>query len=152
MANNALTSIAKSKAAANRLAKTLTTAELKKAIANLQSALNTAKKREADKAAKKQAANLKKLKAMMAEMGLSAADLRKVAGQRTARKTATKKTATKKAAAKSKRSPRKGKKVAAKYQLKMGKETHKWTGRGRMPLVFKAFLDKNGSLDKCLIK
>lgn len=147
MANNALTSIAKSKAAANRLAKTLTTAELKKAIANLQSALNTAKKRESEKAAKKQAANLKKLKAMMAEMGLSAADLRKVAGQRTARKTATKK-----AAAKSKRSPRKGKKVAAKYQLKMGKETHKWTGRGRMPLVFKAFLDKNGSLDKCLIK
>jgi DNA-binding protein H-NS len=147
MANNALMSIAKSKATANRLAKTLTTAELKKAITNLQSALNSAKKREADKATKKQAANLKKLKAMMAEMGLSAADLRKVAGQRTARKTATKK-----AAAKSKRGPKKGKKVAAKYQLKMGKETHKWTGRGRMPLVFKAFLDKNGSLDKCLIK
>lgn len=147
MATNALTSIAKSKATANRLAKTLTTAELKKAITNLQSALNTAKKREADKAAKKQAANLKKLKAMMAEMGLSAADIRKVAGQRTARKTATKK-----AAAKSKRGPQKGKKVAAKYQLKIGKETHKWTGRGRMPLVFKAFLDKNGSLDKCLIK
>lgn len=147
MATNTLTTIAKSKATANRLAKTLTTAELKKAIANLQSALNTAKKREADKAGKKQAANLKKLKAMIAEMGLSAADLRKVAGQRTARKTTTKK-----AAAKSKRGPRKGKKVAAKYQLKVGKETHKWTGRGRMPLVFKAFLDKNGSLDKCLIK
>ena len=147
MANSTLTTIAKSKAAANRLAKTLTTAELKKAIANLQGALDSAKKRESEKAAKKQAANLKKLKAMMAEMGLSAADLRKVAGQRTARKTATKK-----AAAKSKRGPRKGKRVAAKYQLKMGKETHKWTGRGRMPLVFKAFLDKNGSLDKCLIK
>ena len=147
MANNALSSIATSKATANRLAKTLTTAELKKAITNLQGALNSTKKREANKAAKKQAANLKKLKAMMAEMGLSAADLRKVTGQRTARKTATKK-----AAAKSKRGPRKGNKVAAKYQLKMGKETHKWTGRGRMPLVFKAFLDKNGSLDKCLIK
>ena len=93
MTNNALTSIAKSKAAANRLAKTLTTAELKKAIANLQGALNSAKKREADKAAKKQAANLKKLKAMMAEMGLSAADLRKVAGKRSARKTAAKKIA-----------------------------------------------------------
>jgi len=34
----------------------------------------------------------------------------------------------------------------------VGKELHKWTGRGRMPLVFKEFLDKNGSLDKCLIK
>lgn len=147
MANNTLTTIAKSKAAANRLAKALTTAELKKAITNLQSALNSAKKREADKATKKQAANLKKLKAMMAEMGLSAADLRKVAGKRPARKTAAKK-----APGKAKRGPRKGKKVAPKYQIKVGKETHKWTGRGRMPLVFKAFLDKNGSLDKCLIK
>ena len=147
MASNTLTSIAKSKAAANRLAKTLTTAELKKAIANLQSALNSAKKREADKAAKKQAANLKKLKAMMAEMGLSAADLRKVAGKRPARKTAAKK-----APGKAKRGPRKGKKVAPKYQIKVGKETHKWTGRGRMPLVFKEFVAKSGSLDKCLIK
>ena len=147
MANNALMSIAKSKATANRLAKTLTTAELKKAIANLQSSLNSAKKREADKAAKKQAANLKKLKAMMSEMGLSAADLRKVAGKRPARKTAAKK-----APAKAKRGPRKGKKVAPKYQIKVGKETHKWTGRGRMPLVFKEYVTKGGSLDKCLIK
>ena len=147
MANNALISIAKSKVAANRLAKTLTTAELKKAIANLQSALNSAKKREADKAAKKQAANLKKLKAMMAEMGLSAADLRKAAGKRPARKTAAKK-----APAKAKRGPRKGKKVAPKYQIKVGKQLHKWTGRGRMPLVFKEFVEKGGSLDKCLIK
>tara|TARA_B100001063_G_C16684936_1_gene513814 strand:+ start:616 stop:1059 length:444 start_codon:yes stop_codon:yes gene_type:complete len=147
MANNALMSIAKSKATANRLAKTLTTAELKKAIANLQSSLNSAKKREADKAAKKQAANLKKLKAMMSEMGLSAADLRKVASKRPARKTAAKK-----APAKAKRGPRKGKKVAPKYHIKVGKETHKWTGRGRMPLVFKEFVAKGGSLDKCLIK
>lgn len=147
MANNTLTSIAKSKATANRLAKTLTTAELKKAIANLQGALDSAKKRETSKAAKKQAANLKKLKAMMAEMGLSAADLRKVAGKPPARKTAAKK-----APAKAKRGPRKGKKVAPKYQIKVGKQLHKWTGRGRMPLVFKEFVEKGGSLDKCLIK
>lgn len=147
MTNNALTSIAKSKSTANRLAKTLTTAELKKAIANLQGALDSAKKRESDKAAKKQAANLKKLKAMMAEMGLSAADLRKVAGKRPARKTAAKK-----GPAKAKRGPRKGKKVAPKYQIKVDKKLHKWTGRGRMPLVFKEFVEKGGSLDKCLIK
>ena len=147
MATNALTSIAKSKAAANRLAKTLTTAELKKAIANLQGALDSAKKRESEKAAKKQAANLKKLKAMMAEMGLSAADLRKVAGKRPARKTAAKK-----APAKAKGGPRKRKKVAPKYEIKVGKQLHKWTGRGRMPLVFKDFVEKGGSLDKCLIK
>ena len=83
----------------------------------------------------------------MAKMGLSAADVRKLTAPQPKRKTASKKTA-----AKRKTGPRKGKKVAPKYQLKVGKETHKWTGRGRMPLVFKEFLEKNGSLDKCLIK
>ena len=78
---------------------------------------------------------------------LSAADVRKLAAPQPKRKAASKKTA-----AKRKTGPRKGKKVAPKYQLKVGKETHKWTGRGRMPLVFREFLEKNGSLDKCLIK
>ena len=139
--------IAKSKSTANRLAKSLSAAELKKAIDHLQSSLTAIQKRESAKAAKKQAADLKKLKAMMAKMGLSAADVRKLTASQPKRKAASKKTA-----AKRKTGPRKGKKVAPKYQIKVGKETHKWTGRGRMPLVFKEFLDKNGSLDKCLIK
>lgn len=136
MSTNTLLSIAKSKATANRLAKALSLGELKKAIDHLQAALTEIKKREATIAAKKQAADLAKLKAMMAQMGLSAADLGKLTATGPKRKTG----------------PRKGKKVAPKYQLKAGKELHKWTGRGRMPLVFKEFLDKNGSLDKCLIK
>ena len=147
MSTKTLISIAKSKATANRLAKALSTSELENAIKNLQGALTKAKKQAADKAAKKQAADLKKLKAMMAKMGISAADVQKLAGVKTKRKAVGKK-----AAAKRKTGPRKGKKVAAKYQLKVGKETHKWTGRGRMPLVFKEFAEKNGSLDKCLIK
>ena len=147
MTANTLLGIAKSKSTANRLAKSLSAAELKKAIDHLQSALTAIQKRESAKAAKKQAADLKKLKAMMAKMGLSAADVRKLAAPQPKRKAASKKTA-----AKRKTGPRKGKKVAPKYQLKVGKETHKWTGRGRMPLVFKEFLEKNGSLDKCLIK
>ena len=147
MTANTLLGIAKSKSTANRLAKSLSAAELKKAIDLLQSALTAIQKRESAKAAKKQAADLKKLKAMMAKMGLSAADVRKLTAPQTKRKTTSKKTA-----AKPKTGPRKGKRVAPKYQLKVGKETHKWTGRGRMPLVFKEFLDKNGSLDKCLIK
>lgn len=147
MSSKVIAELAKSKAAANRAVRSVDAAITQKAILNLQAALNSAKKREADKAAKKQAANLKKLKAMMAEMGLSASDLRKVAGKRPARKTAAKK-----ASAKAKRGPRKGKKVAPKYQIKVGKQLHKWTGRGRMPLVFKEFVEKGGSLDKCLIK
>lgn len=147
MTTNALLSIAKSKATANRMAKALDASDLKKAIDHLQAALVAAKKREAKKAAAKQAADLKKLKAMMAKMGLSAADVKKLMATPTKRKAAAKR-----APAKRKTGPRKGKKVAPKYQLKVGKETHKWTGRGRMPLVFKAFVEKGGSLDKCLIE
>ena len=147
MSSTALLSIAKSKSTANRLAKSMSVAELKKAIDHLQSALAGIQKRESAKAAKKQDADLKKLKAMMAKMGLTAADVRKLTSTQPKRKAASKKTV-----AKRKTGPRKGKKVAPKYQLKVGKETHKWTGRGRMPLVFKEFQDKSGSLEKCLIK
>lgn len=147
MTTNILLSIAKSKTTANRMAKTLAASDLKKAIDHLQAALVAAEKREAKKAAAKQAADLKKLKAMMAKMGLSAADVKKLMATPAKRKAAGKKTPEK-----GKRGPRKGKKVAPKYQLKVGKETHKWTGRGRMPLVFKTFVEKGGTLEKCLIK
>ena len=133
MSANTLISIAKSKSTANRLAKTLSAAELKKAIDHLQAALNDMKKREATKAAKKKAADLKKLKAIMAKLGITAADVIKLTETGPKRKAASKKTT-----AKRKTGGRKGKK-APKYQLKVGKELHKWTGRGRMPLVFKAF-------------
>lgn len=147
MTTNILLSIAKSKATANRMAKSLEAGDLKKAIDHLQAALVAAKKREAKKAAAKQAADLKKLKAMMAKMGLSATDVKRLMATPPKRKAAVKK-----APAKRKIGPRKGQKVAPKYQLKVGKETHKWTGRGRMPLVFKAFVEKGGSLNQCLIK
>jgi len=144
---NTLVSIAQSRSTANRLAKSLNAAELKKAISHLEAALIAIERREVVKAAKKQAANLKKLKAMMAKMDLTAADVRSLTTTGTKRKTARGKTSGRRKA-----DPRKGKKVAPKYQLKVGKSLHKWTGRGLMPLVFKEFLDKNGSLEKCLIK
>lgn len=147
MSSNILQSIANSKATANRLAKSLDANDLAKAIGHLQAALAVAKKREAKKAAAKQAADLKKLKAMMAKMGLSAADVKKLMATPPKRKAGSKKTK-----AKRKTGVRKGQKVAPKYQLKIGKETHKWTGRGRMPLVFKEFVEAGGSLDKCSIK
>ena len=77
MSSKILLSIANSKATANRLAKSLDADDLAKAIDHLQAALVTAKKRAAKKAATKQAADLKKLKAMMVKMGLSAADVKK---------------------------------------------------------------------------
>jgi DNA-binding protein H-NS len=149
---NSLIDAAKSKAAANRLAKTLSTDELAKAITNLQSALTAAKRREKDKASKVRAA--KKLTALMADMGLSPSDIKSPANKKSATKKAAaaqKKAPLKRRKATGKRGPKKGTKVTAKYQLKAGGKLHKWTGRGRMPLVFKTYVDKGGSLDKCLI-
>lgn len=147
MSSNILLSIAKSKATANRAAKSLEINDLKKAIDHLQAALITAEKREAKRAATKQAADLKKLKSMMEKMGISAGDVKKLMATPVERKAGSKTTSTK-----LKTGPRKGKKVAPKYQLKVGRQLHKWTGRGRMPLVFRDFVEKGGSLDKCLIK
>ena len=164
-----LSNLAKSKAAANRAAKQVSVTELEQAIKNLQAALQATKKREADKAAKKRAADIKKLTAMMAEMGLSAADIggarrgrpksKVKAGAKTKTRAKIKavakaKTATaaKKKAPAKRKSVLKGKKIAAKYQIKAGGKNLTWTGRGRMPVAFREFVAKGGSLDKCLIK
>lgn len=143
-----LLSIAKSKATANRLAKALSQIELKRAIQNLQSAAVAIQKSESAQAEKARAANLKKLKTMMDKMGLSAEDVRGLSSK----KAPAKRGRPKKTTARKKAGPKKGTKVAPKYQIKVGKQTHKWTGRGRMPLVFKEYVEKGGALEKCLIK
>ena len=142
-----ISNIAKSKTAANRIVSTVDSSVIEQAIKNLQAALRANQKRQADAAAKARNASLKKIKQLMDKMGLSAADI-KTLGKSPKRR----KASSSKGFAKSKRGPKKGSKVAAKYQLKVGKQTHKWTGRGRMPVVFKEFVDKGGVLDKCLIK
>ena len=147
-ANKRLLSAAKSKVAANKMAKSLAPEDLERALENLQAAAAKIKKGEAEKEERQRAANLKKLESMMAEMGLSAADVKSLSragGKKRAGRP-------KKPAAKGKAGPKKGIKVAPKYQLKVGKQVHKWTGRGRMPLVFKDHIAKSGSLEKCLIK
>ena len=139
-----ISALAKSKASANRVAKSLETKMIKSAITNLQTALKTLEAREAAKQSRQRESNIKKLSAMMAEMGLSASDLSggtaKKAGKKSTAKTKVK---TKR---KNKAGPRKGTKVAPKYQIKVGKQTHKWTGRGRMPLVFKEYIKKGGKV------
>lgn len=142
---DAIAAVAKSKAAANRAAKNLSPAQLESAAANLKAAAIAAKAREASKADKRRAANIKKLSAMMAEMGLSASD---IGG---AGKPGRKKAPAVKTKAKSKQGARKGTKVAPKYQISAGGKNHKWTGRGRMPVVFREFVEKGGSLEQCKI-
>ena len=150
--NKTLLSAARSKVAANKIAKSMAPEALERAIRNLQAAAGKIKKGEAEKAARQRAANLKKLKSMMTEMGLSAADVRGLSGAKAKKRPGRPEKAAAKRKAAAKKGPKKGSKVAPKYQLKVGEQTHKWTGRGRMPLVFKEHVAKGGSLEKCLIK
>ena len=113
----------------------------------MQSALKATEAREAARDSKRRAANIKKLAAMMAKMGLSASDIAGKSSQKSGKKP----TKQSKAGIKSKTGPRKRNKVAPKYKIASEGTTHQWTGRGRMPLVFKHFVEQGGSLDQCLI-
>jgi DNA-binding protein H-NS len=133
----ALQSIAKSKAAANRAVKSLDIQQIERALANLSAAAEKIKERESLRAHRKKEVAVKKLKSMMNELGISAADI----------------TGTSKSKGNGKRTtgPRKGNKVAPKYQLTVDGVTHQWTGRGRTPVVFRSHVESGGSLDDCLI-
>jgi DNA-binding protein H-NS len=144
---DAIIKVAQSKASANRIAKSLGSGQLKSAISNLQSALKAAQAREAEKNKKLRAANIKKLATMMASMGLSPRDIIGKASQKPGKKSVKRS----KTSAKSKVGPKKGTKIAPKYRITSEGTTHQWTGRGRMPLVFKAFVDQGGTLEQCLI-
>ena len=139
-----LSAMAKSKAAANKMAKNVPLDQLETAIKNLQNVANVIRKREQSKAAARHKAAITKVSALMNDLGLSPSDL-KGAGLKTKAGVRKRKPGTKKTG------PKKGTKVAPKYELNIKGETHRWTGRGRMPLVFKDYLEKGGNLDKCLI-
>jgi len=133
----ALQTIARSKAAANRALKGLDIEQVERALHNLSAAAETLKERESLRAQRKKEVAVKKLKSMMDELGISAEDI--VASKKSA------------STAKKTSGPKKGNKVAPKYQITVDGQTYKWTGRGRTPVVFKNYVDQGGSLDDCLI-
>ncbi len=138
-----IASLAKSKTVAKRLAKKATVSQVERAIGNLQLALQDAKKREQEKESKRKEASLKKLSAMVSELGLAPEDLAKITGATVGKK--------RKAVSKNKPGPKSGKKVAPKYQITHEGKHIQWTGRGRMPVAFREFLEQGGSLEQCLI-
>ena len=95
------------------------------------------KERESLRAQRKKEVAVKKLKSMMDELGISAADITGASKPKGNGKRAT--------------GPKKGNKVAPKYQITVDGVTHQWTGRGRTPVVFKSHVENGGSLDDCLI-
>ena len=132
-----LESISRSKAAANNAVKSLTVEQIERAIANLSAAAKIVQQRDALKAQRKKEVAVKKLKSMMNELGISADD---IAGAVKAKSTKRKST-----------DPKKGNKVAPKYQITVNGVAHQWTGRGRTPVVFKDYVAQGGALDDCLI-
>ena len=70
-----IAAVAKSKTAANKLAKNIPLDQLESAIKNLQNAAKTIRKREQSKAAARRKAAIKKVTALMEDMGLSPRDL-----------------------------------------------------------------------------
>ena len=129
-----LESISRSKAAANNAVKSLTVEQIERAIANLSAAAKTVQQREAQR--KKEVA-VKKLKAMMNELGISADDIADTLKAKPIKRKST--------------GPKKGNKVAPKYQITVNGVAHQWTGRGRTPVVFKDHVAQGGALDDCLI-
>ena len=111
----AIQAIAKSKATANRALKGLDIEQVERALKNLSAAAKTLKERESQRAQRKKEVAVKKLQSMMDELGISAEDI--VASKKPA---SVKKKAT---------GPKKGNKVAPKYQITVDGQTVKWTGR-----------------------
>ncbi|MBT5556434.1 MAG: H-NS histone family protein [Halieaceae bacterium] len=93
--------------------------------------------RDALKAQRKKEVAVKKLKSMMNELGISADDITGAVKAKSAKRKST--------------GPKKGNKVAPKYQITVNGVAHQWTGRGRTPVVFKDHVAQGGALDDCLI-
>ena len=132
-----LEAISKSKVAANNAVKTLTVEQIERAIANLSAAAKIVQQRESLKAQRKKEVAVKKLKSMMTELGISADDIAGTGKAKPAKRKST--------------GPKKGNKVAPKYQITVNGVVHQWTGRGRTPVVFKNHVAQGGALDDCLI-
>lgn len=132
-----LESISRSKAAANNAVKSLTVEQIERAIANLSAAAKIVQQRDALKAQRKKEVAVKKLKSMMNELGISADDITGAVKAKSAKRKST--------------GPKKGNKVAPKYQITVNGVAHQWTGRGRTPVVFKDYVAQGGALDDCLI-
>ena len=109
-ANNAFLSAAKTRVVANKMVKAFAADDLRRAIENLRGAAERIIKVEADTATSKHAVNLKKLKSMMAEMGLSAADIRGLGSAKAARRPGRPKKAT------AKRPPKKAQRKAPRWR------------------------------------
>ena len=136
MSKAALIKISKSKTFARKAASHITLADLDAAIRNLEAAKQFLATQAAKKSSVQKAKQIKKVMSLMDQMGLKPEDLTKQ-NKRPIKKAA-------------KYSPKR--KVAPKYRITVKGVVTEWSGRGRMPVVFREAIGKNGDLDGYLIK
>ena len=136
MSKAALLKIGKSKTAARKAASQLTVTDLDAVIGNLQAAKTFLAKQAAKKNDAQKARQIKKAISMLDRMGLKPEDLGKSPRR----------------AAKSAKKPSAKRKVAAKYRITVKGVVTEWSGRGRMPVVFRDAAGKDGNLSRYLIK
>lgn len=132
MSKSVLLNIGKSKTAARKLAGQISLPDLAAAISNLQSAERFLAKQAAKKEAVQKTQQIKKAISMLDRMGLKPEDLKK---------SQLKIRGGKKAVVRQR-------KVAAKYRITVDGVTTDWSGRGRMPVVFRQAIGKKGSIEK----
>jgi len=133
MATASLAPLVKSKIKARAAAKGLSVAELEKLVSNLSDILKSEKEKEKSKIESAKKARIAKIKALMEESGLKPDDLKGVGRGRKKKKTAVRR------------------KAAPKYRLVVDGQEHLWSGRGRPPRVFKAYMDAGNSKESCAI-
>lgn len=134
-----LAPLAKSKIKARAALKGMSVEQIESLIANLSSILASEKEKEAARADAAKKAKIAKIRALMEESGLDAADLKGATKRRGRKKTAVKSAAKKR-------------KVAPKYRLVVDGKEHLWSGRGRAPTVFKEYMEAGNSKESCAIK
>ena len=121
---SALELFAKSKAKAKIEARKLSMADLSKLVQSLTEALEAEKAKAKERAEKERLDKIAKINAMLAESGLSPADLK-------AAKAPAKRGPKPGTARRGSRGP-----VPPKYRIVVEGKTYEWTGRGRTPNVF----------------
>jgi DNA-binding protein H-NS len=145
MATASLAPLVKSKIKARAAVKGLGVADLEKLVANLSDILKSEKQKETTRAEAAKKARIAKIKALMEESGLKPEDLKSAGGGRKKKKAASRKVSNKV----SNKVPRK--KAAPKYRLVVDGQEYLWSGRGRPPRVFKAYMDSGKSKESCAI-
>ena len=144
--NNSLYRSARSKTFAKRLVKAVSLNDAERAIKNLQAACAELKARELNKSLRQRAANVKKVRKLMAQTGLTLRDLESSAAG-SSRRSSRNSTRSRTAAA----STLKGRKIPPKYRINVDGSCYEWSGRGRMPRAFRERIENGDSLENHLI-